>query len=101
MADGQQTTSAEFPVEHYKLLVDDRKYLGSLLMQMTGGVVAIFTIFIGLLSGKSPNVLRFALGFASINFGLLAYTSYRLRRNEHLCSMQMHQIETDLKGTAL
>ena len=66
-------------------------------MQMTGGVVAIFTILIGLLGGKSPNVLRFALGFGSISFALLAYTSYRLRRNERLCSMQMHQIEKDLK----
>jgi hypothetical protein len=98
MANEQQTTSAEFLIEQYKLLVDYRKYLGSLLMQMTGGVVAIFTILIGLLGGKSPNVLRFALGFGSISFALLAYTSYRLRRNERLCSIQMHQIETDLKG---
>ena len=60
MANEQQTPKAEFLVEQYKLLVDYRKYLGSLLMQMTGGVVAIFTILIGLLGGKSPNVLRFA-----------------------------------------
>jgi hypothetical protein len=97
MANEQQTPSAEFLVEPYKLRVDYRKYLGSLLMQMTGGVVAIFTILIGLLGGKSPNVLRFGLGFGSISFGLLAYTSYRLRCNERLCSVQMHQIETDLK----
>jgi hypothetical protein len=66
-------------------------------MQMTGGVGAIFTILIGLLGGKSPNALRFALGFGSISFGLLAFTSYRLRHNEMLCAGQMHQIERDLK----
>jgi hypothetical protein len=76
MANERQTTSAEFLVEPYKLLVDYRKYLGSLLMQMTGGVVAIFTILIGLLGGKSANVLRFALGFRSISFALLAYTCF-------------------------
>jgi hypothetical protein len=27
MGNERQTTSAEFPVEQYKLLVDDRKYL--------------------------------------------------------------------------
>src|ERR1039457_1235587 len=97
MANEKQPTSAEFLVEQYKLLVDYRKYLGSLLMQMTGGGVAIFTILIGLLGGKSPTVLRFALGFGSISFGLLAYTRHRLRRNERLCSVQMHQTEATLK----
>jgi hypothetical protein len=97
MTNEQQPMRAEFLVEQYKLLVDYRKYLGTLLMQMTGGVGAIFTILIGLLGGKSPNALRFALGFGSISFGLLAFTSYRLRHNEMLCAGQMHQIERDLK----
>jgi hypothetical protein len=97
MANEQQPMRAEFLVEQYKLLVDYRKYLGALLMQMTGGVGAIFTILIGLLGGKSPNALRVAFGFGSISFALLAFTSYRLRQNEMLCAGQMHQIERDLK----
>jgi hypothetical protein len=71
MANERQTTSAEFLVEQCKLLVDYRKFIGSLLMQMTGGVVAISAILIALLGGKSPTVLRFVLGFGSISFALL------------------------------
>jgi hypothetical protein len=70
MANERQTTSAEFLIEQYKLLVGYREYFGSRLMQMTGGAVAIFTILIGLLGGKSPNVPRFLLGFGSISFSL-------------------------------
>lgn len=77
MANEQQTPNAEFLVEQYKLLVDYRKYLGSLLMQMTGGVVAILTILIGLLGGKSPNVLRFA--FPLVFRGCSIYGSRRGR----------------------
>lgn len=46
MANERQTTSAEFLVEQCELLVDYRKYLGRLLIEMTGGVVAIFAILI-------------------------------------------------------
>jgi hypothetical protein len=38
MANEQQAMRAEFLVEQYKLPVDYRKYLGALLLQMTGGV---------------------------------------------------------------
>jgi hypothetical protein len=93
-------TTAELLLEQYKLLEERRKYFGSQFMQTTGGVLAIFSVLVGLLGGDTANyrVLRTALLFGGIAFVLLAYLAYRLGQRQDDCEQVMREIESSLQS---
>ena len=91
--DEQKSNPAGLLLEQYKLLVDYRKFLGDQFLKMTGVIMGISTVLIGLLSGKSPVAVKLALGLGAIIFFLLAYVGYRLRVAEDTFVDAMHAVE--------
>lgn len=93
-------TTAEFLIEQYKLLEERRKVFGNQFMQTTGGVLAIFSVLVGLLGGNTANhlVLQTALLFGGTAFLLLAYLAYRLGKRQDDCEQVMHGIESSLQS---
>jgi hypothetical protein len=93
-------TTAELLVEQYKLLEERRKYFGSQFMQTIGGVLAIFSVVVGLLGGNTANyrLLQTALLFGGTAFLLLAYLAYRLGQRQDDCEQVMREIESSLQS---
>ena len=93
-------TPAELLLRQYELSEERRKYFGSQFMQTTGGVIAIFSLLVGLLGGK-PEIaafLRAVLVIGGIAFVLLAYLGYRLGKRQDDCEETMEKIESTLVG---
>ncbi len=97
-----QPTIAEVLLEQYKLLEERRKYFGTQFMQTIGGVLAIFSLLVGLLGGSAdPNypILRASLPFGGVAFLLLAYLAHRLGARQDDCEHVMHEIESILRSS--
>lgn len=93
-------TMSELLLEQYKLLEERRKYFGSQFMQTIGGVLAIFSVLVGLLGGDKANyrVLQTALLFGGTAFLLLAYLAHRLGQRQDDCEQVMGEIESSLQS---
>lgn len=96
----QKPTAPELLLEQYRLFEERRKYFGSQFMQTIGGVTAIFTVFVGLLGGKTENrdVLRIALFIGGIAFLLLAFLGFRLGQRQDDCERGIGDIESRLES---
>ena len=99
-ADPVSPTTAELLLEQYKLLEERRKYFGSQFMQTIGGVLAIFSVLVGLLGGAEANhlLLQTVLLFGGSAFLLLAYLAYRLGQRQDDCEQVMREIESSLQS---
>lgn len=95
----QKPTAADLLLEQYKLLENRRQYFGNQFMQTVGGVAAIFSVLVGLLSGKPGLGIVFAstLTVGGVVFVLLALLAYRLGGRQDDCEKAMQDIESHFR----
>jgi hypothetical protein len=93
-------TPGQLLLEQYKLLEERRKYFGTQFMQTIGGLVAIVSLAITLLSGKTESrpLLKYALTFGGCAFLLLALLAQRLSKRQDDCEQGMCEAESLLES---